>query len=87
MKVAVPVLQNIDDLTALDLALNEEKTVNLTLANQILEGIENYPFMHSGFALVTGINKSLVHRVPHLAQYLDSRRVKSGHLDTKSLSR
>ena len=58
-------LQDINDQTALDLALNDEMQ-NKNLANQILQGIAKYPFMHSGNALVTGINKAFKYSVPYL---------------------
>ena len=59
----VPILEDIYGDTALDVALCEERTQK-NVANQILLGIENYPFMHSGFALVSGILKAFENECP-----------------------
>ena len=82
----MPVLQDINGNTALDIALDEE-TFSINFASFFLEGIQDYPFMHSGFALVSGINKAFKHDVPHLGEFLDRRLVASSHLITKGLIR
>jgi hypothetical protein len=81
IKVAMPILQDINGDTALDLCLTEDKQ-DRNLANQILEGIARYPFMHSGFALVKGINRAFKWKVPFLSKFLELRRISSGHLST-----
>jgi len=54
----------------------------------MLKGIQDYPFMHSGFALVSGINKEFKKEVPGVGEFLDRRLVASDHLSkTKSLTR
>jgi hypothetical protein len=58
----VPILEDIDSNTALDVALQKNDP---NLANAFLKGIELYPFMHSGFVLVSGIINSF-DKCPHL---------------------
>ena len=84
--VTMPVLQDINGNTALDIALAEE-TFSINLASFFLEGIQDYPFMHCGFALVSGINKAFQFGVPHLGEYLDRRIIQSEHLQSKGLTR
>lgn len=82
----MPILEDIYGDTALDYALREDHTQR-NVANQILLGIEKYPFMHSGFTLVSGILKAFENDCPACGQFLDSRLVVSEHLDCTSLSR
>jgi hypothetical protein len=51
-------------MSALDLALKEgaEQT---NLANCLLKGIEDYPYLHFGEVLVTGINKAFKADCPY----------------------
>lgn len=53
----LPLLQDINGNTALDLAL-EKVGGDKNLANALMHGIRNYPFMHSGLDLVSGIIKA-----------------------------
>lgn len=57
IKCTVPIFEDSNGMSALDLALNEgsEQT---NLANCLLKGIESYPYLHFGEVLVTGINKA-----------------------------
>ena len=58
----IPVLEDIESNTALDVAL---EILDVNLASAFLMGIENYPFMHCGFILVSGINKAFEKKVAH----------------------
>ena len=85
-QVTIPILADIDGNTALDIALTGE-TFSVNLASSILEGIQDYPFMHSGFVLVSAINKAFNEGVEQLGEFLDRRMVPSGHLLAKGLMR
>jgi hypothetical protein len=50
-------------------------------------GIQDYPFMHSGPVLVSGIITAFEKEVPGLGEFLDKRMVQSQHLNTKGLRR
>ena len=43
--------------------------------------------MHSGFVIVSGLNKALEYDVPYTARFLEERRIKSAHLSTRKLQR
>ena len=83
----MPVLENINGDTALDLAFPEDdsRKCDINLADTILNEIKDYPFMHSGFVLVSGILKAFKENCPHLKDYLDARLKKSSHLSARSL--
>ena len=70
----------------MDLALSEE-FFSINLASYLLVGIQDYPFMHSGFVLVSAINKAFNEGVEQLGEFLDRRMVPSGHLLAKGLMR
>lgn len=57
------------------------------LANQLMLGIKDYPFMHSGLALVTGVIKAFRLEIPCLGEFLQSRLIMSPHQDAGSLKR
>jgi len=58
IQCTVPVLQDINGDTALDLALQDNEKQDMNKADIILKYIKDYPFMHSGYSLVSGINKA-----------------------------
>jgi hypothetical protein len=82
----VPILEDVGGETALDYALKDEENLQRNAANQILKGIENYPFMHSGFTIVSGILKAFKY-CPNVGHFLDKRLVVSEHFDCTSMSR
>lgn len=48
IQCTLPILQNIQGDTALDVALRDGHA-DINMANLLLVGIKDYPFMHSGF--------------------------------------
>ena len=74
----MPILEDDRGNTALDVAF-EKQDVNL--ANTLLVGLENYPFLSHGFVIVSGILKAFHTKCPHVGEFLDSRLVKTDHLE------
>jgi hypothetical protein len=56
------------------------------LADGILIGIEDQPFMSSGFTLVSGMIKAFG-ICPHFGNFLDKRLIRSPHLSGSGLER
>lgn len=48
IQCTLPILQNVNGDTALDIALRDGHA-DINMANMLLMGIKDYPFMHSGF--------------------------------------
>jgi len=69
IQCTLPFLQDINGNTALDLALSDGGG-DMNLANCLMLGIKDYPFMHSGLSLVSGILKAFHADIPCLGDFL-----------------
>jgi len=83
----LPFLEDCNGNTPLDLALLDDDNADINLGNCMLSNIKDYPYLHSGPLLVTGVIRAFKYGVPVLGDFLDSRLVRSPHLHCSSLSR
>ena len=60
---------------------------DVNAADCLLLNIKNYPFLHSGPQLVSGVIKAFNSGCPNLGDFLDARLVVSPHLDARLLKR
>lgn len=48
MTTTIPILQDVNGNTPIDLSLNSNEEADINLANLLLSNIKDYPYMHSG---------------------------------------
>lgn len=76
----IPFFQDCNGQTPLELALDKKQT---NLANCLLWGIQNYPYLHSGPMLAKGINQAFEADCPQLGDFLEARLVEDYHVSNR----
>jgi hypothetical protein len=80
MKVYAPVLEDVNGNTALDLVFDKGENSDKNLANTLLSGMQDYPFLSCGFVLVSGVIKAFEYQCPAMGEFLEKRFVYAMHL-------
>jgi len=76
ISVFAPILEDIFGNTIFDSAFDKGGETS-ALANVLLNGIEDYPFLSHGFVLVSGVIKAFEMQCPDIGKFLDKRFVQS----------
>ena len=76
--VYAPVMEDVWGNTPLDVCFDIHDSP-YKIANSLLNGIKDYPFLSCGFVLVSGVIKAFL-ICPEIGKFLDKRFVVSKHL-------